>query len=441
MKTIYNLVIKDVIRFLNDKPSVILTFIVPMALIVIFGSIFGGSGGPRGKVNIILVNESNTPISRILESKLDSAKSLRIIKKYLPENGKDSLKFDEAVAKEYVKTGKISAAVVMPQDFFTDTSSTLRFKFYYDPKNEIESSIIQGQMQQTIMTQVPRLIPVLMRRQAVEYIGSDSTTMFVRSLGTIVENYFDVSADSFIQSITRIDTTELMQNTESDSTEENQMMGNFIEFESEQLVGQEISNPGLTRSVGGWAIMFLLFSLTGAATSLFEEKQEGSLKRLLCMPVSRSQILWSKYIYTMLLGIVQLYVLFIFSWAFFDVDVFSNFLNLFVVIIASVAAAVSFGMLITSVAKTINQANGISTLVILIMSAVGGSWFPVTLFPDWMQAISKATLTYWSVEAFLQVLWRQAPFSAIVPNILILLFIAFLINAYALVRFKNGKVF
>ncbi len=441
MKTIYNLVIKDVIRFLNDKPSVILTFVVPMALIVIFGSIFGGSGGPRGKVNIILVNESNTPISRMLESKLDSAKSLRIIKKYLPEDGKDSLKFDETIAKEYVKTGKISAAVVMPQDFFTDTSSTLRFKFYYDPKNEIESSIIQGQMQQTIMTQVPRLIPVLMRRQAVEYIGSDSTAMFVRSLGTIVENYFDVSADSFIQSLTNIDTTDLMQSYGGDSSEKNQMMGNFIKFESEQLVGQEISNPGLTRSVGGWAIMFLLFSLTGAATSLFEEKQEGSLKRLLCMPVSRSQILWSKYIYTMLLGIVQLYVLFIFSWAFFDVDVFSNFLNLFIVIIASVAAAVSFGMLITSVAKTINQANGISTLVILIMSAVGGSWFPVTLFPDWMQAISKATLTYWSVEAFLQVLWRQAPFSAIAPNVLILLFIAFLINAYALVRFKNGKVF
>ncbi len=441
MKTIYNLVVKDIIRFLNDKPAVLLTFIVPMVLIVIFGSIFGGSGSPRGKVNIILVNESNTPVSRILEARLDSAKSLRIVKKYLPENGKDSLKFTETVAKEYVRTGKISAAVVMPEDFFTDTSAALKFKFYYDPKNEIESSIIQGQMQQTIMTQVPRLIPFLMQRRAIDFIGNDSTAMFAQSLGGILETYFDVPADSFVQSLTKIDTTELTQTVADDSSEENQMFGNFVKFESEQLVGKEVSNPGLTRSVGGWAIMFLLFSLTGAATSLFEEKQEGTLKRLLCMPVNRSQILWSKYIYTMSLGVVQLFVLFVFSWLFFGVDVFSNLPNLFVVVVASAAAAVSFGMLITSVAKTINQANGISTLVILVMSAVGGSWFPVTLFPDWMQAISKVTLTYWSVEAFLQVLWRQAPFTAIIPNVLILLTFAFLINAYALVRFKNGKVF
>ena len=187
-------------------------------------------------------------------------------------------------------------------------------------------------------------------------------------------------------------------------------------------------------------MMFLLFSLTGASTSLFEEKQEGTLKRLLCMPVNRAQILWSKYIYAIILGFIQLLVLFIFSWALFGVEIWANFINLLIVIISSSAAAVAFGMLITSFVSSLSQANGLSTLLILVMSAVGGSWFPTSILPNWMQLISKATITYWSVEAFLQVLWRHSSFSGIALNVGILLLIAVLVNSYALIRFKKGMI-
>jgi ABC-2 type transport system permease protein len=111
------------------------------------------------------------------------------------------------------------------------------------------------------------------------------------------------------------------------------------------------------------------------------------------------------------------------------------------VIIVSAAAAVAFGMLITSFAKTLGQASSISTLLILVMSAIGGSWFPTSLLPSWMQVASKGTLTYWSVEAFLQVLWRQASFCAILPNVLVLLLIAFGVNSYSIIRFNKGQIF
>lgn len=439
MKTIYRLIVKDLIRFLNDKPAVLLTFIVPIVLIIIFGNIFGGSGGPRGKANLILVNESNSVLGKLIEQKLDSSKALYPVKTYLSENGKDTIKFDEETAKEWVRTGRISAAVVIPKDFFADTSKSIRFKFYYDPKNDIESSIIQGNMQQIVMMQIPRVMPMLMQRKAIAFLGSDSAKYFLKGIGGVVKNYFGVNVDSFYNRVTKIDSSSLYSSS-ADTSSETNFMSNLVKFESEQLVGKKITNPGLTRTVGGWAMMFLLFSLTGAATSLFEEKQEGTLKRLLCMPVKRSDILWSKYLYSMMLGIVQLLVMFIFSWAFYGVEIFSNFGNLLILIFASAAAAVSFGMLITSTTKTFNQANGISTLLILVMSAIGGSWFPTSFLPDWMQVISKCTLTYWSMEGFLQVLWRQSSFSGIASNVAILLLIAVLINAFALMKFRKGVI-
>jgi ABC-2 type transport system permease protein len=75
------------------------------------------------------------------------------------------------------------------------------------------------------------------------------------------------------------------------------------------------------------------------------------------------------------------------------------------------------------------------------MSAVGGAWFPIFLLPDWMQSIARGTLTYWAVEGYIQVLWRGADFAAIAFNILILFSIAFIINFYSLIRFRQGKGF
>ncbi|MCF8240482.1 MAG: ABC transporter permease [Melioribacteraceae bacterium] len=437
---IYYLIIKDLIRFFKDKTAVILTFVVPLVLIIIFGSIFGGNGGPRGKISIIFVNESNSMVADFIETKLDSSKSLRLVKYYSDDN--EEKLFTEELAKNYVKEGKISAAIILPKDFFADTSTALKFKFYYDPKNQIESALIQGSIQQNIMTEVPRLIPILMTRKSNDFLGEMKSNEFTKSLSGLIGEYFEVSPDTIFKSITTVDTAELLStSSDTGSAAAANPIAGMVKFESEQLVGEEITNPGLTRTIGGWAVMFLLFSLTGAANSLFEEKQEGSLKRLLCMPIRKSDILWSKYIYTMLLGIVQLFVLFFAGSIIWDVDIYSNFMNLLIVIIVSSAAAVSFGMFITSVASTLNQASGIATLLILVMSAVGGSWFPISLMPEWMQYISKFTITYWSVEAFLDVLWRQASLTDIGAHLLILISIAIVVNFYSLLRFRKGDMF
>lgn len=439
MKNIYQLFKKDVIRFLKDKTAVMLTFLVPAVLIVIFGSIFGGGGGSRGKIPIIVVNESGIDLAKFLESEIDSSSSLRSVKSYKDENGKEIIITHEK-AKELVKNGNYPAALILPTDFFADTSSGIRFVYYYDPRNEIESQLIQGTIQKTIFTKIPRIFPLLLQREAKTFLGETLSDSFNNDIANLIGDYFKIDKDSVFKSITEFDITEFNQQDSSSENEAN-VISNLIKFDSEQLVGVEKKNPGVTRIVGGWAIMFLLFTLSGISTSIFEEKQEGTLKRIFCMPISRSQFLWSKYIFAILLGIIQLSVLFLFAYYLYDVDIFSNFLNLMIVILASAGAAVAFGMVITAYANSLAQASGISTLVILIMSALGGSWFPVTLFPDWMQIAAKFTLTYWSVEAFLQVLWRDASFTEIVfPYLIVLVGIAVIINYLALYLFRKRQV-
>jgi len=44
LKNIIQLFKKDMIRFVGDKTAMLLTFLVPAVLIIIFGNIFGGGG-------------------------------------------------------------------------------------------------------------------------------------------------------------------------------------------------------------------------------------------------------------------------------------------------------------------------------------------------------------------------------------------------------------
>jgi ABC-2 type transport system permease protein len=98
-------------------------------------------------------------------------------------------------------------------------------------------------------------------------------------------------------------------------------------------------------------------------------------------------------------------------------------------------------MFLASFTKTSAQANGLGTLLILTMSAVGGSWFPVSMMPETIQFFSKFTITYWSIEGFLAVLWRGSGFMEILPYLGMLLGIGIVINVISYINFKRGNIF
>lgn len=434
MKIILNLIVKEYILFFKDKVALTLTFIVPVVLIFIFGQVFGGGGSDVRKIHLGFINKSNAPVAQKLEKTLDTSKAFVLIKKTKNESGEMVL-FDTNSLKKNIKSGNISSGLVIPENAYTDTSSGLRLIYYFDPKNDIETQFVQGMLQQIIMQQVPELFNQGMQVQSEKYLGKEKGNEFNRDIAKSVGKYFN------------IDTSEILSRdlNKKNETEKNSGGFNFFEnivnIEKVQLVGKDIANPMATRSVGGWAMMFLLFTITGASSSLFDEKKNGVMLRILSSPVSRTQILWSKYLYNMSLGIIQLTVLFITGALLFNIDILSNVFNLLIVVISASAACTGFGMLLSSFSKTSAQANGYGTVFILTMSAIGGAWFPVSFMPAIIQFFSKFTIVYWAVEGFLAVLWRGADFGGIWQYAAVLLGMALVINIISIWNFRKGNVF
>jgi len=191
LKTIFRLIAKDYRLFWSDRVAVVLTFFIPIALILIWGNVFTNAGRGANRLRLAVLNESKSQIALKLERALDSSAAFRIIKIFKDANGRDK-KFDTATIQEYVRKGSSSAALVIPHDALTDTSLGIKLQFFYDPKNEIEMQMIDGMLQKTVMENIPAVFLQSMRQRALQYLGNDSGSSFNNDIAQTVSKYFKI---------------------------------------------------------------------------------------------------------------------------------------------------------------------------------------------------------------------------------------------------------
>jgi ABC-2 type transport system permease protein len=134
-------------------------------------------------------------------------------------------------------------------------------------------------------------------------------------------------------------------------------------------------------------------------------------------------------------------VLFLAGRVLFGIEVEQHVGLLILVCAFAAAACTSFGMLLAAVAPNAEAASGLATFLIMLMSALGGAWFPISLMPQFIQQFSKLTLVYWSMEGFSAVLWAGQSLVQILPILAILGGITAAVMSVAIWRFNRGKIF
>ena len=450
MHIILTLLRKDFARVRRDKAALSLTFLVPLALIYVFGQIFGAGGnnsGPAG-IPLAVVNASTNPAALRLVDALKAEKTFRV-RTTLFDDNKTELPLTEADLKPMMRNNDFRFAVVIPADLVSDTRIGLHFKILSNPRNEIETQMVNGILQKTIFTNVPQLLGQSLQARAREFLGDSRLDGFNQTMADNIAHTFGGDSTQILSQIRNGDLglgggiggADATAKTGGAGPDANDLLARLVHIDNEQVVGKEVKSPMATRSVGGWAMQFLLFALTASASALFHEKEHGLFQRLLSTPATRAHILWSKFLYGVCLGLVQLIVLFVAGRFLYGIDVEHHFGLLVLVSLFAAAACTAFGMLLAAISPSPEAARGLGTMAILMMSAIGGAWFPVSIMPEFIQRLSKLTLVYWSLEGFQQVLWANASFAELLPTLGILAAIAEGVMALALWRFNRGKIF
>ncbi len=394
---------KDLKLFFTDRRSVLLTFLLPVILITLFAFAFGGIGGSSkpAPVKLLVADLDQSNSSESIAAKLDSLEGLVVIPQSLEK------------AERSIKTGKYPAVLIFHPGFEAAVHSgeELPLELMYDRSREAEIGMLQPVLMGTVMSAIGK-----------ERVASNISRFLNNNYGFLGEE----TKDKIIQDV---------QGGENDPT--SSMMQSEIKMTS--IVGNpKEANLGLIQATAGTAILMLLFSVAGLGTSILEEKENGTLSRLRYSPISSSTILYGKMLFTYFIAILQLVVMFLFARLAFGLDIMADVPALVLMILATGFAVSSFGIFLAAVSKSRQQAQSLSTLIILVMSAIGGSMIPLFVMPAIMRKIAVFSVNYWGIQGFYDIFWRGLPLSAILPKIFVLLGIGVVMTFISLRLFKRN---
>ncbi len=415
----------------RDRTALLLTFVLPVVFFSIFAVIFGGMAGnddgPRA-VDVVLVDEDGTAVSRAYAEALAAQDGLDVTvldAEGLSEAERTDGRTPAEAARGRVRRGAVPVAVVLPPGFgrdFGDLGAALdgdpaggtEVALVHDAANPIARFTVQGLMQAAGFQAAPE---ALLDRgiEALETFGGTLTPaqeaavdaakaglaeggLFGGPDGGAAADGEDAAAFRGLVPVRAVAAQDLP--AASDAVND----------------GDEgDGDDGGLRTVGYYAagigVMFLLFSSAGAAGLLIEEEERGTLERLLSAGVGMGTILAGNWTFLVLVGIAQLTIMFAWAAVVFGLPVGGGpvLAGLATMIVATAAACAAFGILLAALCRSRAQMSGLSTIVILVMSALGGSMVPRFVMPPFMETTARFTVNGWSLDGFLAVLWYREP--------------------------------
>jgi len=166
------------------------------------------------------------------------------------------------------------------------------------------------------------------------------------------------------------------------------------------------TDQSVTYYVGATAILFLLFSaMQGAAISL-DERKSGISDRLLVGAGGAAYMLIGKFLFLTMIGTIQAATIVAVGYFAFGVPVLNHIPALALACLGSAALASAIALFVASLSGSSAQMNTVSTFVVLLFSAVGGSMVPRFMMPEWLQSLGRFTPNHWSIDAFYGILAR-----------------------------------
>jgi ABC-2 type transport system permease protein len=408
-------------NFRRDRVALSLTFVLPVIFFSIFAGIFGNQrSSATRRLRVAIVDEDRTAYSQALVAALQSEGALRA-QTTAEENGKGEV-LDRVKAEALVRKGDLPVAVVLPKGlgdskkFWSDAASRgPKVQLLADVSDPIAPQVVRGLLQKVSFTAAP------------ESMAAEGLAMFEKYSGPLTPAQ-RASFDRWMSGARQ-------GGNPSPAAGSAAEMGLPIELVNVMQPGGG-DNVTISFYAAGVGVMFLLFSCAGAGGSLIEEEESGTLGRLISSRAGMTGVLLGKWVFISMMGMLQLCLMFTWGAVMFGLPLVRHLPGFLIVTLFTAPAAAGFGLVLAALSRTRAQLSGMSTIIILTMSAIGGSMFPRFLMSETMQKAGLVTFNAWALDGYLKVFWRNAPLIDLWPQVVVLtgLTAAFLAIARTLAR-------
>lgn len=352
----------------RDRVALLLTFALPIVFFSIFAAVFSDLDTDHlERLETVLVLEDEGTTGERFATLLEKEPALLI---YRLETGEGRALRE--VAAEQVRERQVDVGIIVPSGFadrLSESSSEARpVQVLADSSNPLVGELAAG------------------------ILNAVTVRLTFEELGMIDESSGDEALES------------------------------PFSFEIADVVGDDDEKSAVAFFSAGIGVMFLLFAVSGRSGILIDEKESGVLRRVLASRLGLGQLLIGHWLFLAALGFVQVTVMFVWGWAAFGLDLWTaKHLTGFVVMTAvSAAAAAAFGLFLASLCRTRIQLAGVSAVVILVMSALGGSMFPRYLMPEGLKKLGLLTFNAWALDGYQKVFWYETGLGDLKPQVMVL---------------------
>lgn len=408
---------KEIQVISRERAWLVILFLLPLLI----GSFMGGanlamnqSEGDTILLDVGLVNLDAGTFGPEMAKVIQSVEQLEV-----------TIYTDVTAAKEPVSKGKASAAIIIPTDFSQniDSYTPTAIEVITDPAEPEAAGIVNGMIKQIVS----------------EFIIWGEVQHGVRT----IFNEAGILAKVNPQEAQAIE----MQNLGVVMTRINEMRTNpVIDVVVQDPAGKQTGGtiqtffaylfPGLT-------VMFIFFIVPMSSASLLDERETGTLRRLLTAPIPKGAILAGKTLAYMLLACMQVVVVFAVAGLLFGTPLGKSPLGLIILTLSVAFTAVAMGLMVAALAKSVKQAASIGLILAFVLAGLGGAMAmsaqPLYRSGGIMAIISNLTPHAHAVEGYYRLMAENASFPQVLPQMGILLGMGIIFFLVAVWRFRFSQ--
>jgi ABC-2 type transport system permease protein len=395
MRKILAIAWKDTLLRFSGMAEWLFFLILPIVFTVILA---GGTGTPAdSRVRLVVVDQADSPLSTELITTLGKSEAVR--PEVLPLS-----KAEDEFSKR-----RASAMLVIPSGF--------------DLQHLRQGSVGLELRQQ------PNNMNALVASQAVMAVISRISSAVDIANSSVAEAEGIRPFESDIARQAYFDTALQEAQTQMDQAPDRVAV-------SQGATKDQIEYDPRANSSAGQLITWVFIPLIGISAMFAYERQKGTLRRLLTTPTQKATYLIGTIIGQVAMALVQMLLLVGFGILVMRLNWGHSPAALAVMLIASTLAAAALGTTLGTFVKTEGQASGLSLMLGMVMALLGGCWYPIELFPQFVRTAVKVLPTAWAMQGMLDIVLRGQGLSAILPEAGVLLGFAAVFFVVGIWRFR-----
>lgn len=415
---------KEMLLLSRDFGGLVILFVMPLVLIITITLIQNATFKTLSdnKIPVLLVDNDNGSISKTVKENLDESGSFTVVSTI---NGK---KLTENDARNAVFKGKYQLAIIIPAKLSADLQSKV---------DQNVAEILSG-FGVADSTETQKKEEVIGQKEVRLYFDPATQMTFKNAVKSAIDKM-----------ISQIETQSIYktfqdQLGEGDSTMFSQE--SFITFKEiiPTVNNKEVLPNASQHNVPAWSLFAIFFIIVPLSINIVKEKGQGTQIRLITNPVPYAVLIAGKtatYLIICLIQFLLMVAVGVFVFPYLDLPIFDvreKLVLLLIVALFSGLAAIGFGILLGTVAKTQEQSAPFGATSVVLLAAIGGVWVPVFAMPKMMQYLSHISPMNWGLNAFYDVLLRNGGILDILPEIMFLL-IFFIITITIAILYDKEK--